>query len=193
MNPERNPAPQWINKSVSETYWWVETPCENVAVESSSSEEVEESSSSEMAMSSSSSLNDEESSSSETVEYSSSSIYAGPSSNSNYVWPSSDSNYDWTSSNRNYVDPGWDNSQAIVAGNIARLNMSFRNNVLTVAVPKQSLVRVQVFDMLGNRVKAFQGTFAGSREVSLQGLPQGSYMVRVVTGSSAKTSRINIR
>ncbi|MBR6378822.1 MAG: T9SS type A sorting domain-containing protein [Fibrobacter sp.] len=161
--------------------------------ESSNSEDVEESSSSEIATISSSSRNDVESSSSETFEYSSSSIYVGPSSNSNYAWPSSDSNYDWPSSNGNYVDPSWDNSQAIVAGNIARLNMSFRNNVLTVVAPKQALVCVQVFDMLGNRVKAFQGTFAGTRDVSLQGLPQGSYMVRVVSGSSAKTARVTIK
>ena len=73
------------------------------------------------------------------------------------------------------------------------LKFAISRNVLTVAVPKPSLVRVQVFDMLGNRVKSFQDSFAGTREVSLQGLPQGSYMVRVVTGSSAKTSRINIR
>jgi hypothetical protein len=73
------------------------------------------------------------------------------------------------------------------------LKFAINRNVLTIAVPRQSLVRVQVFDMLGNRVKTFQDSFAGTREVSLQGLPQGSYMVRVVTGSSAKTSRINIR
>ena len=38
MNPERNPAPQWINKSVSETHWWVETSC-GIVESSSSSEE----------------------------------------------------------------------------------------------------------------------------------------------------------
>ncbi|MBQ3838529.1 MAG: hypothetical protein II819_01085, partial [Fibrobacter sp.] len=38
MNPERNPAPQWINKSVSETYWWIETSC-GIEESSSSSEE----------------------------------------------------------------------------------------------------------------------------------------------------------
>lgn len=43
MNPERNPAPQWINKSVSETYWWVETSC---GIEESSSSSEESSSSS---------------------------------------------------------------------------------------------------------------------------------------------------
>ena len=83
--------------------------------------------------------------------------------------------------------------ETFVAGKSSMLNMSFRNNMLTVAVPKQSLVRVQVFDLLGNRVKAFQDSFAGSRDISLQGLPQGSYMVRVMSGSTAKTSRINIR
>jgi hypothetical protein len=71
--------------------------------------------------------------------------------------------------------------------------MSFRNNVLTVVAPKQALVCVQVFDMLGNRVKAFQGTFAGTRDVSLQGLPQGSYMVRVMSGSLVKTARVTIK
>ncbi len=168
------------------------------AEESSSSEVVEESSSSE-AVSSSNSV--EVSSSSESnimssgseIVYSSSANYVGPSSNSNYAEASSNSNYIGPSSDSNYSGSNGDNSLAISAGALAQLKMSFRHNVLTVAVPKPSLVRVQVFDMLGNRVKTFQDSFAGTREVSLQGLPQGSYMVRVVTGSSAKTSRINIR
>ncbi len=84
-------------------------------------------------------------------------------------------------------------TESYVASRTSGLNMSFSRNVLTVSVPKQTLVRVQVFDMLGNRVKAFQDSFAGTRDVSLQGLPQGSYMVRVMSGSSAKTSRISIR
>ena len=165
---------------------------------SSSSEVVEESSSSE-AVSSSNSV--EVSSSSESnimssgseIVYSSSANYIGPSSNSNYAEASSNSNYIGPSSDSNYSGSNGDNSLAISAGALAQLKMSFSHNVLTVAVPKQSLVRVQVFDMLGNRVKTFQDSFAGTRDVSLQGLPQGSYMVRVVTGSSAKTSRINIR
>ena len=127
------------------------------------------------------------------IVYSSSANYIGPSSNSNYAEASSNSNYIGPSSDSNYSGSNGDNSLAISAGALAQLKMSFRHNVLTVAVPKQSLVRVQVFDMLGNRVKTFQDSFAGTRDVSLQGLPQGSYMVRVVTGSSAKTSRINIR
>ncbi len=151
------------------------------AVSSSSAEE-----------SSSSSESNIMSSGSEIV-YSSSANYVGPSSNSNYAEASSNSNYIGPSSDSNYSGSNGDNSLAISAGAFAQLKMSFRHNVLTVAVPKPSLVRVQVFDMLGNRVKTFQDSFAGTREVSLQGLPQGSYMVRVVTGSSAKTSRINIR
>ena len=117
---------------------------------SSSSEVVEESSSSEAV--SSSSESNIMSSGSEIV-YSSSANYIGPSSNSNYAEASSNSNYIGPSSDSNYSGSNGDNSLAISAGALAQLKMSFRHNVLTVAVPKQSLVRVQVFDMLGNRVK----------------------------------------
>jgi hypothetical protein len=123
LNPERASDIKWASGSATDSYWWVETSCQDFVPPSSSSQ----------------------------------------------------------------------GTEAFMAGKTSGLNMSFRNNTLTVAVPKQSLVRVQVFDMLGNRVKTFQETFVGTMEMSLQGLPQGSYMVRVVTGSSAKTSRINIR
>ena len=86
-----------------------------------------------------------------------------------------------------------DATDVLVSGKTILLNLAFSHNVLTVNMPKQALVRVHVFDMLGNRVKTFQEAFAGSREVSLQGLPQGSYMVRVMSGSAVKTSRDNIR
>ena len=123
LNPERASDIKWTSGSATDSYWWVETSCQDFAPPSSSSQKPE----------------------------------------------------------------------AFVAGKTSGLNMAFSHNVLTVAVPKQSLVRVQVFDMLGNRVKTFQDSFAGSRDISLQGLPQGSYMVRVMSGSSAKTSRISIR
>ena len=123
LNPERASDIKWAGGSATDSYWWVETSCQEFVPPSSSSQ--------------------------------------GP--------------------------------ETFVAGKASVLNMSFRNNMLTVVVPKQALVRVQVFDLLGNRVKAFQDSFAGTRDISLQGLPQGSYMVRVMSGSSAKTSRINIR
>ncbi len=123
LNPERASDIKWTSGSATDSYWWVETSCQDFVPPSSSSQKPE----------------------------------------------------------------------AIVAGKTSGLNMAFSHNVLTVAVPKQSLVRVQVFDMLGNRVKVFQDSFAGSRDISLQGLPQGSYMVRVMSGSFAKTSRISIR
>ena len=86
-----------------------------------------------------------------------------------------------------------DATDVVASGKMLLPNLAFSHNVLTVNMPKQALVRVHVFDMLGNRVKTFQEVFAGSREVSLQGLPQGSYMVRVMSGSAVKTSRIIIR
>ncbi len=123
LNPERASDIKWASGSATDSYWWMETSCQDFVPPSSSSQ----------------------------------------------------------------------GTEAFVAGKTFGLNMSFRNNTLTLVVPKQSLVRVQVFDMLGNRIKAFQESFAGSRDVSLQGLPQGSYMVRVMSGSAVKTSRINIR
>ena len=123
LNPERASDIKWASGSATDSYWWMETSCQDFVPPSSSSQ----------------------------------------------------------------------GTEAFIAGKTSGMNMSFRNNTLTLVVPKQSLVRVQVFDMLGNRIKAFQESFAGSRDVSLQGLPQGSYMVRVMSGSAVKTSRINIR
>ena len=105
-----------------------------------------------------------------------------------FVPPSSSSATTVVSSSSSASSP-----EAFVAELQSQLKVSFAHSSLAIYAPRESLVRVQVFDMLGNRVKSFQDSFAGTREVSLQGLPQGSYMVRVVTGSSAKTSRINIR
>lgn len=158
---------------------------------------VRESSSSSVASSSSVT----ESSSSATI--SSSSVASSSSSavSSSSVGSSSSSVVDQSSSS---VEPSSsssneDNSSSsekttkIVAAAMNAVKVGYANNMLTVALPTSSMVRVQVFDLMGHLVESLVEPVAGSRSFSLAHLNKGNYLVRVESNSQSRTARIAVK
>ena len=84
-------------------------------------------------------------------------------------------------------------SEAIAATAQNGFKFGFAANELTVVQPGFSMVRVQVFDMVGHLVESFDEQFDGSRIFSLAHLTQGAYMVRVVSRSQMRTARITVK
>ena len=84
-------------------------------------------------------------------------------------------------------------SEAIAATAQNGFKFGFAANELTVVQPGFSMVRVQVFDMVGHLVETFDEQFDGSRIFSLAHLTQGAYMVRVVSRSQMRTARITVK
>ena len=79
----------------------------------------------------------------------------------------------------------------VVAQN--NFKFSFANNELTIVQPNPSMVRVQVFDMLGHKVESFNDQIMGSKSFGLAHLPQGFYMVRIASRSQQYTAKVTIR
>lgn len=76
----------------------------------------------------------------------------------------------------------------------ATFQVAVRGADLSISVASGSKVQVQVFDMMGHVVKTdVKSLSAGTHSVSLQSLAQGSYMVRISSGSSTQTVRVNVR
>ena len=77
---------------------------------------------------------------------------------------------------------------------IARgLKVLFVRNELTVTVPTASEVKVYVFDLQGNLKKQYHGQSASTHNVSLNRMNRGMYLVRVVSGSNARTVRAQVQ
>ena len=73
------------------------------------------------------------------------------------------------------------------------VKFGYANNVLTVAMPTPSMVRVQVFDMMGHLVESFAETEASSKSFSLAHLTKGNYVVRIESARTARTARILLK
>lgn len=73
------------------------------------------------------------------------------------------------------------------------VKFGYANNVLTVAMPTPSMVRVQVFDMMGHLVESFAETEASSKSISLAHLTKGNYVVRIESARSVRTARILVK
>ena len=69
----------------------------------------------------------------------------------------------------------------------------YADNMLTVAMPTPSMVRVQVFDMMGHLVESFAETEASSKSISLAHLTKGNYVVRIESARSVRTARILVK
>ena len=69
----------------------------------------------------------------------------------------------------------------------------YANNVLTLAQPTSSMVRVQVFDLTGHVVETFAESVTGSKSFSLAHLNRGNYLVRVECGSQVRSARIAVK
>ena len=74
-----------------------------------------------------------------------------------------------------------------------RSQFSYANNVLTLAQPTSSMVRVLVFDLTGHLVESFAESVVGSKSISLAHLNRGNYLVRVESNSMARTARIAVK
>ena len=84
-------------------------------------------------------------------------------------------------------------SEAIAASAKSGFKFSFANNELTVVQPSLSMVRVQVFDMIGHLVESFDDQVVGAKSYSLASLPQGTYMVRIASKSQMRSARIFVK
>jgi hypothetical protein len=73
------------------------------------------------------------------------------------------------------------------------VKFGYANNVLTVAMPTPSMVRVQVFDMMGHLVESFAETEASSKNFSFAHLNKGNYLVRIESARTARTARILVK
>ena len=62
-----------------------------------------------------------------------------------------------------------------------------------VSVPQESLVRIQIFDIRGNKVVSYQERMVGNKRVSLESLPQGYYIAHIANGNAKKSIPIAIR
>ena len=82
---------------------------------------------------------------------------------------------------------------AIVTASVRGFSLGFANNELMVVLPKSSMVRVQVFDMMGHMVKSFSESVGTSTSFSLAHLERGSYVVRVEGEHFARTARIAVK
>ncbi|MBR4786109.1 MAG: T9SS type A sorting domain-containing protein [Fibrobacter sp.] len=82
---------------------------------------------------------------------------------------------------------------AIVAAALPNFGLGYVNNELTVTLPKASMVRVQVFDLMGHRVESFSESVSATRSFSLAHLNKGSYVVRVESGRMARSAKIVVK
>lgn len=74
------------------------------------------------------------------------------------------------------------------------IKLSVQNGMLNVVAAKSGKARVQVFDMMGHVVaNVSENLNAGANQIALPALSSGNYMVRVMSGSEAKTARITLR
>ena len=84
-------------------------------------------------------------------------------------------------------------SDKIMAVSMNGAKFGYMNNVLTVALPAPSMVRVQVFDLTGHLVESLVEPVAPSKGFSLAHLNRGNYLVRIESNSLARTARITVK
>ena len=69
----------------------------------------------------------------------------------------------------------------------------YADRELTVVQPSPSMVRVQVFDVIGHLVVSFDDHVAGSKSFSLVSLPQGTYTVRIASKSQMHSAKVVVK
>lgn len=84
-------------------------------------------------------------------------------------------------------------TEAIVAATQNGFKFGFANNELTVVQPSLSMVRVQVFDMIGHLVESFDDQVVGAKSYSLASLPQGTYMVRIASMRQTHSAKVIVK
>ena len=73
------------------------------------------------------------------------------------------------------------------------LKLAYANNELTVSLPNSSMVRVQVFDLMGHQVESFAESVNRSRTFSLAHLNKGKYVARIDNGRSVRMMKIIVK
>ena len=81
----------------------------------------------------------------------------------------------------------------IVAEAMNDVKFGYVNNMLTVAMPASSMVRVQVFDLTGHLVESFVEPVMGTKSFSLAHLNRGNFLVRVESDSQMRMARIAVK
>ena len=117
------------------------------------------------------------------VETSSSSVVASSSSEASSSSAESSSSVESSSS---------EETTGIVTAAVSGAKFGYANNVLTVA-STSSMVRVQVFDLMGHLVESLVEPVMGSSDFSLAHLNRGNYLVRVESGSQSRTLKISVK
>jgi len=84
-------------------------------------------------------------------------------------------------------------SDAIVTAAMSNYAFSYARNELTVVVQKSSMVRVQVFDMMGHLVETLSASVSTSASFSLAHLDKGNYVVRVQGSGFARTAKVAVK
>ena len=73
------------------------------------------------------------------------------------------------------------------------VKLGYANNMLTIAQPTSSMVRVQVFDLTGHLVESLEEPVMGSKSFSLAHLNRGNYLVRVESNSQMRTAKVSVK
>ena len=69
----------------------------------------------------------------------------------------------------------------------------FANNKLTVAQPISSMVRVQVFDLMGHLVESLVEPVNGSKSFSFAHLNKGNYVIRIESSQAIRTAKVVVK
>ncbi|WP_295070764.1 T9SS type A sorting domain-containing protein [uncultured Fibrobacter sp.] len=139
------------------------------------------------------------SSSSEATSSSSakSSSSSAKSSSSNVILSSSEgsssSSVKQSSSSEKAESSSSEKTTKIVTVAMNGVKFGYANNALTIAVPTSSMVRVQVFDLMGHLVETFAESVNGTKSINLAHLNRGNYLVRVESNSIVRTARIAVK
>ena len=132
----------------------------------------------------------------------SSSSESGASSSSEVVKPETSSSAESSSStaeepksSSSENTPGTSSSEHLTTIVVAKPSFKFgyANNELTVVLPTSSMVRVQVFDMMGHMVETFAESAVSAKSFSLAHLNKGNYVVRIESAHEVRTAKIIVK
>ena len=115
------------------------------------------------------------------------------SSSSSVVQSSSSSAKQSSSSSEEVESSSSEKTTKIVTVAMNGVKFGYANNALTVALPTSSMVRVQVFDLMGHLVETFAESVNGAKSINLAHLNRGNYLVRIESDSQMRTAKIAVK
>jgi hypothetical protein len=84
-------------------------------------------------------------------------------------------------------------SNSKVAGAMRDFEFGYANNEITVVLRQTSMVRVQVFDLMGHLVETFAESVVSSKNFDLAHLKKGNYVARIESNRFAHTAKIVVK